>query len=253
MLLEFPINRQTQAFPAHISLSLSVSVSDFSHLFHSDSSYISTMTPAITTVVSRENAEHRTISEKSHLSPNTKLYPTKRQPMITVEENDESTESHSTAVRQQLLLLDPPCSNNCQKLLIPPKQQQCAAADEAPDEKKESSADNSDDAVSPKAAMVGPLLMKPSPSVANMDQMSDPIVSPRSVLAPQGGHGGASCSDFPTATMSMMEEAWERLKKSFVFFKGRPVGSVAAVDPSAEALNYNQVKSILRSSSLHVE
>ncbi|GAV68120.1 Glyco_hydro_100 domain-containing protein [Cephalotus follicularis] len=40
---------------------------------------------------------------------------------------------------------------------------------------------------------------------------------------------------------SMVEDAWDRLKKSFVFFKGKPVGTLAAVDPSVEALNYNQV------------
>ncbi|XP_010556612.1 PREDICTED: probable alkaline/neutral invertase F isoform X2 [Tarenaya hassleriana] len=39
----------------------------------------------------------------------------------------------------------------------------------------------------------------------------------------------------------MMEEAWDRLRKSFVYFKGKPVGTLAAMDPSAEALNYNQV------------
>lgn len=40
---------------------------------------------------------------------------------------------------------------------------------------------------------------------------------------------------------AMVEEAWERLKKSTVFFKGKPVGTLAAMDPIAESLNYNQV------------
>lgn len=39
----------------------------------------------------------------------------------------------------------------------------------------------------------------------------------------------------------MMEEAWERLQKSYVYYKGKPVGTLAAMDPSAETLNYNQV------------
>ncbi|KAK4769665.1 hypothetical protein SAY87_030197 [Trapa incisa] len=39
----------------------------------------------------------------------------------------------------------------------------------------------------------------------------------------------------------MMEEAWERLNKSYVYYKGKPVGTLAAMDPSAETLNYNQV------------
>ncbi|KAL9262423.1 Alkaline/neutral invertase CINV2-like protein [Drosera capensis] len=49
-----------------------------------------------------------------------------------------------------------------------------------------------------------------------------------------GGNGkGILCS--------MMAEAWERLMKSNVLYKGSPVGTLAALDPSAEALNYNQV------------
>ena len=45
-----------------------------------------------------------------------------------------------------------------------------------------------------------------------------------------GGDSGAA----------MKEEACERLKKSYVYFKGKPVGTFAAMDPNAEALNYNQ-------------
>jgi hypothetical protein len=41
---------------------------------------------------------------------------------------------------------------------------------------------------------------------------------------------------------AMVEEAWERLKKSFVYYRGKPVGTLAAMDPMAEALNYNQVQ-----------
>ncbi|EEF37366.1 probable alkaline/neutral invertase F [Ricinus communis] len=40
---------------------------------------------------------------------------------------------------------------------------------------------------------------------------------------------------------AMVDEAWERLNKSYVLFKGKPVGTLAAMDPGAEALNYNQV------------
>ncbi|KAK8693637.1 hypothetical protein V6N13_071211 [Hibiscus sabdariffa] len=38
----------------------------------------------------------------------------------------------------------------------------------------------------------------------------------------------------------MVEEAWETLQKSYVYYKGRPVGTLAAMDPTVEALNYNQ-------------
>lgn len=36
-------------------------------------------------------------------------------------------------------------------------------------------------------------------------------------------------------------EAWEALRRSLVYFRGRPVGTIAALDPSEESLNYNQV------------
>ncbi|KAJ6710301.1 ALKALINE/NEUTRAL INVERTASE F-RELATED [Salix koriyanagi] len=39
---------------------------------------------------------------------------------------------------------------------------------------------------------------------------------------------------------TMVDEAWERLSKSYVYFKGKPVGTLAAMDTSADALNYNQ-------------
>ncbi|XP_030540918.1 probable alkaline/neutral invertase F [Rhodamnia argentea] len=45
----------------------------------------------------------------------------------------------------------------------------------------------------------------------------------------------------PANGSPVMEEAWERLNKSYVFYKGKPVGTLAAMDPNADALNYNQV------------
>ncbi|CBI40573.3 unnamed protein product, partial [Vitis vinifera] len=44
-----------------------------------------------------------------------------------------------------------------------------------------------------------------------------------------------------TEGASLVDEAWDRLQKSFVYFRGKPVGTLAAIDPSAEPLNYNQV------------
>ncbi|KAJ8900539.1 hypothetical protein K2173_025316 [Erythroxylum novogranatense] len=40
---------------------------------------------------------------------------------------------------------------------------------------------------------------------------------------------------------AMVEEAWDKLKKSYVYFNQKPVGTLAAMDTNAEALNYNQV------------
>jgi hypothetical protein len=44
------------------------------------------------------------------------------------------------------------------------------------------------------------------------------------------------------STDSVMEQqAWDALEKSIVYYKGRPVGTLAAYDPSVDALNYDQV------------
>lgn len=74
---------------------------------------------------------------------------------------------------------------------------------------------------------------------------------PKSTIKPSpsvgtnlGAYDGASRAlDGPGENSGalMLEEAWQRLDKSYVFFKGKPVGTVAAMDPVAEALNYNQV------------
>lgn len=36
-------------------------------------------------------------------------------------------------------------------------------------------------------------------------------------------------------------EAWEELRRSLVYFRGQPVGTIAALDNSDEKLNYDQV------------
>jgi hypothetical protein len=38
----------------------------------------------------------------------------------------------------------------------------------------------------------------------------------------------------------IITEAWKALENSIIYYSGRPVGSVAALDPDVEALNYNQ-------------
>lgn len=37
-------------------------------------------------------------------------------------------------------------------------------------------------------------------------------------------------------------DAWENLRRSCVYFRGQPVGTIAALDISEEKLNYDQVK-----------
>lgn len=38
----------------------------------------------------------------------------------------------------------------------------------------------------------------------------------------------------------IVEEAWEALEKSIIYFQGRPIGTIAARDPEIAALNYDQ-------------
>ena len=39
----------------------------------------------------------------------------------------------------------------------------------------------------------------------------------------------------------MVGEAWDALRRSLVYFRGNPVGTIAALDSSEEELNYDQV------------
>lgn len=76
------------------------------------------------------------------------------------------------------------------------------------------------------------LPLKPCPSVGTNLEAFD--LALRSIVGNHQENGESTGA-------AMMEEALERLKKSYVYFKGKPVGTFAAMDPNAEALNYNQV------------
>ncbi|KAJ9171531.1 hypothetical protein P3X46_014887 [Hevea brasiliensis] len=90
------------------------------------------------------------------------------------------------------------------------------------------------DMVSDNVHVVKHTTLKPCPSVGTNLEVFDLNTSP-GIRSNGGGHQVSAESG------AMVEEAWERLNKSYVYFKGKPVGTLAATDPSAEALNYNQV------------
>lgn len=46
-------------------------------------------------------------------------------------------------------------------------------------------------------------------------------------------------------THPMFCDAWEALRRSLVYFRGQPVGTIAALDHSVEGLNYDQVTILL--------
>ncbi|KAJ1686169.1 hypothetical protein LUZ63_017559 [Rhynchospora breviuscula] len=68
-------------------------------------------------------------------------------------------------------------------------------------------------------------------------------------MSPLGGFGHRAGFDTPNSTSDnvyephmMVVAAWDALRKSIVYFRGQPVGTVAACDfTSEEALNYDQV------------
>lgn len=68
-------------------------------------------------------------------------------------------------------------------------------------------------------------------------------------MSPMGGLGHKSGFDTPRSISDNVFEphptvvaAWESLRKSMVYFRGQPVGTVAACDTATEeALNYDQV------------
>ncbi|CAK9155043.1 unnamed protein product [Ilex paraguariensis] len=69
--------------------------------------------------------------------------------------------------------------------------------------------------------------LKTCPSVgASLEKFLDPMVS-----------NGENI----TGSSAVMDEAWERLKNSYVYCRDKAVGTLAASDTNAEALNYNQV------------
>lgn len=72
----------------------------------------------------------------------------------------------------------------------------------------------------------------------NLDNVSTP--GGRSGLGTPGSYSRSSFEPHP-----MFAEAWEALRRSLVFFRGQPVGTIAAYDhASEEVLNYDQVYAI---------
>ncbi|XP_022769740.1 probable alkaline/neutral invertase F [Durio zibethinus] len=102
-----------------------------------------------------------------------------------------------------------------------------------PGKPKKTARVQSNESVSDNASVVQ-MSLKPCPSVGSSlenFELNSLLHAIRSVDShPGSAENGA-----------MMEEAWERLQKSYVYYKGKPVGTLAAMDPIAEALNYNQV------------
>ncbi|KAL6963274.1 hypothetical protein U1Q18_003498 [Sarracenia purpurea var. burkii] len=206
------------------------------------------MNPGSVTTDSGEDSEQLTSSENQHSSPEEKPKPTDTPPMVT-DENFSSDDSaadfvvvdlhRSYAISPTDHSVPEKCSDSVdkearqtsesQKLLVSPMEAAGVEEEKATDTARmQSTTEENSSAGNGKMTV-----LKPSPSVTHLDQNFDPIVSPGN--SRQNGH------QLSLENGSMMDEAWERLNKSYVYFKGMPVGTLAALDPSVEALNYNQV------------
>ncbi|CAB78074.1 neutral invertase like protein [Arabidopsis thaliana] len=82
----------------------------------------------------------------------------------------------------------------------------------------------------------------------SMSELSTGYVRQDSILEMAHSPGSRSMVDTPLSVRNsfephpMVAEAWEALRRSMVFFRGQPVGTIAAYDhASEEVLNYDQV------------
>uniref|UniRef100_A0A7N1A1J6 Alkaline/neutral invertase n=1 Tax=Kalanchoe fedtschenkoi TaxID=63787 RepID=A0A7N1A1J6_KALFE len=83
-----------------------------------------------------------------------------------------------------------------------------------------------------------PPILKPWTSVAGVLGTYD---SSNNSAGPRTNNNHLHQASVENAADRIKKEAWEKLEKAIVYFNDKPVGTLAALDPSADALNYNQV------------
>jgi hypothetical protein len=90
--------------------------------------------------------------------------------------------------------------------------------------------------------ILGPRITRPSLQTVTSQSDLEGMVTPSSRSASNTPRG--SCLNTPRHMFEphpMTQDAWEALRRSLVYYKGSPVGTIAALDPNEESLNYNQV------------
>ncbi|CAN6440257.1 unnamed protein product [Victoria cruziana] len=88
------------------------------------------------------------------------------------------------------------------------------------------------------------LAMCYSPRVSRNMEISRCLENYDSICSPgirSGFNTPASSARNSFEPHPIVAEAWEALRRSLVYFRGQPVGTIAALDHTEEALNYNQV------------
>lgn len=85
--------------------------------------------------------------------------------------------------------------------------------------------------------------LSPHHSIRNVDNNSFRFMDHSDVVFSPGRRSGFNTprSQNGFETHPMVAEAWETLRRALVYFRGEPVGTIAALDNSDEKLNYDQV------------
>ncbi|KAE9448230.1 hypothetical protein C3L33_19878, partial [Rhododendron williamsianum] len=85
--------------------------------------------------------------------------------------------------------------------------------------------------------------LSPHHSIRNVDNNSFRFMDHSDVVFSPGRRSGFNTprSQNGFETHPMVAEAWETLRRALVYFRGEPVGTIAALDSSDEKLNYDQV------------
>lgn len=84
--------------------------------------------------------------------------------------------------------------------------------------------------------LLSPRLISPRPSSRTMETFRS--LDENRFSSAQNTPRSARASSEPNP---MIADAWEALRRSLVYFRGKPVGTIAALDPTEDSLNYNQV------------
>jgi hypothetical protein len=84
----------------------------------------------------------------------------------------------------------------------------------------------------------------PSPRPSSRVENNFRLIDHLNCLPSPGRRSGFNTplSQFGVETHPTVAEAWEALRRSLVYFRGEPVGTIAALDNSEEQVNYDQVK-----------
>ncbi|KNA10290.1 hypothetical protein SOVF_145790 [Spinacia oleracea] len=86
------------------------------------------------------------------------------------------------------------------------------------------------------------ITMSPRPFYRNTENSSR-VFEPVDSIYSSGGRSGFDTprSEAGFETHPIVSEAWEALRRSIVYFRNEPVGTIAAIDNGEEKLNYDQV------------